>query len=136
MLVNSSIRDLDSKGMSLSGKASVTRPREGGRHAVSKFRRAVRVKITIGDRKRGTWRRNLRGKRLSVRKGELMRRRALDSTLSRKAVCLEHPHKCYAYSIRGRIRPLYMDINSVGQRNWRRRYRTPNFQEAESLREM
>ncbi len=30
ILVNSSIRDLDSKGMSLSGKASAARSREGG----------------------------------------------------------------------------------------------------------
>ncbi len=47
MLVNSSIRDLDSKGMSLSAKAGAAR------HAVSRFRRAVRVKITIEDRERG-----------------------------------------------------------------------------------
>ncbi len=53
ILVNSNIRDLDSKGRSLSGKASAARPRERVRHAVSKFRRAVRVKITIEDRKRG-----------------------------------------------------------------------------------
>ncbi len=53
VLVNSSIRDLDSKGMSLSGKACAARRQEGGRHAVSKFRRAVRVKITIEDRERG-----------------------------------------------------------------------------------
>ncbi len=38
--------------MSVSGKASATRPWERGRHAVSKFRRAVRVKITIEDRMR------------------------------------------------------------------------------------
>ncbi len=54
MLVNSSIRDLDSKGMSLSAKAGAARPQEGvGTHAVSKFRRAVRVNITIEDKKRG-----------------------------------------------------------------------------------
>ncbi len=52
MLVNSSIRDLDSKGMSLSAKAGAARPQEGRKHAVSKFRRAVRVKITIEDRER------------------------------------------------------------------------------------
>ncbi len=52
MLVNSRIRDLDSKGMSLSAKAGAARPHERGRHAVSKFRRAVRVKITIEDRER------------------------------------------------------------------------------------
>ncbi len=53
ILVNSSIRDLDSKGMSLSAKAGEARPQERGRHAVSKFRRAVRVKIMIEDRKIG-----------------------------------------------------------------------------------
>ncbi len=53
MLVNSSIRDLDSKGMSLSAKAGAVGLQEGGRHAVSKFRREVRVKITIEDRERG-----------------------------------------------------------------------------------
>ncbi len=42
ILVNSSIK-----------KAGATRPQERGRHAVSKFRRALRVKITIEDRKRG-----------------------------------------------------------------------------------
>ncbi len=35
MLVKSSIRDLDRKGMNLSAKASATRPQEGGRHAVN-----------------------------------------------------------------------------------------------------
>ncbi len=53
MLVNSSIRGLDSKGMSLSAKVGAARPQERGRHAVIKFRRAVRVKITIENRKRG-----------------------------------------------------------------------------------
>ncbi len=53
ILINSSIRDLDSEGMSLSAKASAARPQERGRHAVSKFKRAVRVKIMIEDRKRG-----------------------------------------------------------------------------------
>ncbi len=53
MLVNLSSRDLDTKGMSLTAKAGAARPQKGGRHAVSKFRRAVRVKITIEDRKRG-----------------------------------------------------------------------------------
>ncbi len=37
----------------MSGKACAARLREGGRHAVIKFRRAVRVKITIKNRERG-----------------------------------------------------------------------------------
>ena len=53
MLVNSCIRGLDSIGMSMSRKSSAAGPREGGRHAVSKFRRAVSVEISIKDRKRG-----------------------------------------------------------------------------------
>jgi len=53
MLVDSCIRGLDSIGMSVSGKSCAAGPREGERHAVSKFRRAVSVKIAIEDRKRG-----------------------------------------------------------------------------------
>ncbi len=52
MFVNSSIRDLDSKRMSLNAKASEARPREGEMYAVSEFRRGFRVKITIQDRMR------------------------------------------------------------------------------------
>ncbi len=103
--------------MSLSGKAGAARSQERGWHAVSKFRRAVRVKITIEAVEReATFRRNLRGRRLSVREGELMRRRA--------PLC---PGELYAW-------PLYMDINCAGERNWRRRYRTPNFDEADLVR--
>ncbi len=40
-MVNLSIMNLDSKELSVSRKASAARPREGGRHAVSKLRRAV-----------------------------------------------------------------------------------------------
>ncbi len=36
-----------------------------------------------------TWQQNLRGRRLSVREGELMRQRALDSTLSKKTVFVD-----------------------------------------------
>ncbi len=53
ILVNLRIRDLVSKGMSFSAKAGAAKPQERGRHAVSKFIRAVRVKIMIEDRKRG-----------------------------------------------------------------------------------
>ncbi len=51
--IKSSIRDLDSKGMSLRAKVGAAKPQERERHAVSMFIRAVRVKITIKDRKRG-----------------------------------------------------------------------------------
>ncbi len=52
MLGNSCISDLDSKGMSLSSKACAARRWEDWNHEVSEFRRAVRMKITIEDRKR------------------------------------------------------------------------------------
>ncbi len=52
MLVDSCIRGLDSIGMNISRKSCATGPRKGGRHAVSKFRRAVSVKIAIEDRMR------------------------------------------------------------------------------------
>ncbi len=53
MLDNSCVRDLDGKGMSMSRKSCAAGPREGGRHAVSKFKRAISVNISIEDRKRG-----------------------------------------------------------------------------------
>jgi len=40
---------LDRKRVSLRGKTSRARPWEEGRHAVSKFRRAVSMKIAIED---------------------------------------------------------------------------------------
>ena len=52
VLVNSCIRGLDSIGVRKSRKSCAARPREGGRHAVSKFRRAVSMKIAIKYRKR------------------------------------------------------------------------------------
>ncbi len=108
MLIKSSIRDFDSKGMSLSGKASAPRPRKGGRHAVSKFRRAVRVKIIIEDWEReAAWWQNLRGRRLSVREGELMRYRALDSTLFKTAVCMEPPYTWCVLHTRADKVPVY-----------------------------
>ena len=41
ILVNSCIREMDRIGMRKSRKPSVVRPREGWRHAVGKFKRAV-----------------------------------------------------------------------------------------------
>ncbi len=51
MRVNSSIRDLDSKGMSFSAKGGAARPQEERRHAVSKFRRAWVGKMFLLRRK-------------------------------------------------------------------------------------
>ncbi len=52
ILVDSCIRGLDRIGVSKSGKSSSARLLERGRHAVSKFRRAVSMKIAIKDRQR------------------------------------------------------------------------------------
>ncbi len=136
MRVNSSIRDLDSKGMSLSGKPSAARPLEGGRHAVSKFRRAVRVKITIEDRKRS----NLAAE--FKREKNVSEKRRIDESKSLRLHSVQEscvrgaPTTRDAYSIRGWTRPLYMDINCVRERKCRRRYRTPNFEEADLVRDV
>ena len=50
-----------------------------------------------------------------------MRRKALDSTLFSKAVWVEPPHMCDAYSIHGQIRPLYRVSSWGGVKNRRRR---------------
>ena len=49
VLVNSCIRKMDKIGMKRRRKSCVTRPREKVRHAVSKFRRAVIIKIEVKD---------------------------------------------------------------------------------------
>ncbi len=112
MLVNPRIRDFDSKGMSLSAKAgAANKPRESGRHAVSKFRRAVRVKITIEDRKRGNLAAEFKREKI------VSKRRRTDNTKRLRLHSVQEscvrgaPHTCDAYSIRGLTRPLYMDIN-------------------------
>ena len=51
MLVKSCIKYLGYMKVSFNRKASVAGPQEEGRHAVSKFRRAVSMKIAIKDRK-------------------------------------------------------------------------------------
>ena len=50
ILVNSSIRKMDRIEMRKSRKSCAARPREGERHAFSKFKRAVSMKIAIEDR--------------------------------------------------------------------------------------
>ncbi len=52
ILVDSCIRGLDRIGVSKRRKSSLARPGEEGRHAVSKFRRAVSMKIAVKDRQR------------------------------------------------------------------------------------
>ena len=52
ILVKSCIRKLDRIGMRVSGESCAVGLQEGGRHTVSKFRRAVTMKIAIKDSKR------------------------------------------------------------------------------------
>ena len=52
ILVNSCIRKVDRMWMRASRKSCAARPREGERHAVSKFRKSVRMKITVEGSKR------------------------------------------------------------------------------------
>ena len=52
VLIDSCIRDLDSMRMRMNRKTSRPRSWVWGTHAVSKFRRAVSMKITVEDRKR------------------------------------------------------------------------------------
>ena len=49
-LVGSCISEVDRIRVRESRESHSGRPREGGRHAVSKFRRAVSVKIAVKDR--------------------------------------------------------------------------------------
>ena len=51
ILVNSSISWVDRIGMRMSRKSCAARSRERRRHAVSKFKRAVSMKITVEDSK-------------------------------------------------------------------------------------
>ena len=50
IFVNSCIRKMDSIGVRRSRKLCAARPRDGWRHAVSKFRRAVSMKIAVENR--------------------------------------------------------------------------------------
>ena len=45
------IREVDRIGMRVSKRSCAARSQEGGRYAVSKFRRAVSLKITVEDSK-------------------------------------------------------------------------------------
>ena len=49
ILINPCIRKMDRIGMR-SRKSCAARPQEGGRHAVSKFRRPIRMKIAVEKR--------------------------------------------------------------------------------------
>ena len=50
ILVNSFIRKMDKIGIRRSRKVLCSRASGGGRHVVSKFRRAVKMKIAVEDR--------------------------------------------------------------------------------------
>ena len=53
ILVNSCIREVDRIGVRGRGKSCAARPQEQRRHAVSKIRGAVSMKIAVKDSKRG-----------------------------------------------------------------------------------
>ena len=72
--------------MGRSTKAYAARPREGRRNAVSKFRRAVSMNIPVEDRLRSKLRRGFKESRQSIRGGNFIRRKALESTLFKRAV--------------------------------------------------
>ncbi len=97
-------------------------------HAVGKYRRAVRVKITIEDIKRGNIAAEF--KREKTVSGSRRSDETKTFTLSR-TVCVETHHTCDAYPIQEPTRLLYMDSNCARKRNWRRQYSTPNFEEAD-----
>ena len=63
------------------------------------------------------WGWGLKESRQSVRGGELMRRKALDSTRLSKAVWVELPQIWEQYSIHGRIRPLYRASSWEGEKS-------------------
>ena len=52
LLVNSCFSEVDKIMMRVCRKSCAARSREGGRHAVSKFKRTVSMKITVEDSKR------------------------------------------------------------------------------------
>ena len=89
------------------GKSCAARPQEQGRHAVTTIRRAVTMKIEVKESKRANIAAMRKKLRQSVRGEELLRRKALDSTLVNRAIRVEPLQTCEVYSIHGRIRPLY-----------------------------
>ena len=76
ILVNSCIRDLDRIGVRERGKSSAARPKKGGKHAVSKIRKAVSMKITVEYSKRA----NITAKRERLK--TVSQRRGIDETKS------------------------------------------------------
>ncbi len=126
MLVNSSIRDFNSKGMSLSGKTGAARPREGGRHVVSKFRRAVRVKITIEDRERGNLAAEFKREKI------VSERRGTDETksltlLSLGELCAWSPPTHVMHTPYERDKAFVYGHQVCEEKNCWRLYKTPNF---------
>ena len=101
VLVNSCIKELDRIGV------------RGRKHAVSKINRAIRTKIEIEDSKQEmqhserVWRQSVRGEELS-----------------NKTMRMEPPTRKEYYSILERIQSSQL---GRGEKNWRRRLRTPNF---------
>ena len=74
--------------MRVSRKWCSARARERRKHAVSMFRRAINMEITVEDSKRCNIAQSVRGWTQSVG-GESRRRNAFDSTMFSKSVCVE-----------------------------------------------
>ena len=76
ILVYSCIREVDRIGVRGRGKSCAVRPREQGRHSVSKIRGAVSMKIAVKESKRG----NIAA--ITKRSKTVSQRRRVDKTKS------------------------------------------------------
>ena len=72
--------------MKESKESCSAKKRKGRRYAVGNFRRAVTMKIAVEDSYIGKTATMFKRLRLSVRGGELMRQKAFDSILFRRAL--------------------------------------------------
>ncbi|KAG0418443.1 hypothetical protein EQH57_0739 [Dictyocoela roeselum] len=105
--VQSGIGELDRERMRPCRKSSRTSPSQWRRYTTGVQKSIVRC--NSDSRKRESdetiqcverdWKELVRAK-------EFIRRKALDSTFSRRDVCVEPPHMCEAYSIQGQTTPL------------------------------
>ncbi len=75
------------------------------------------MKITIEDRKRGNLAAEFRTEKTVSEKRRTDESKSLRFHSVHESCGPGAPHTCDVYSIRGRIRLLYMGINCVGERN-------------------
>ncbi len=97
ILVDSCIRGLDRIRVSKSGKLSSARPQEGGRHAVSKLRRAVSMKIAIKDRQRSNSAARFKAKKTVSERRRANKAKSFRLHSSNNAVWMEPPQMCDSY---------------------------------------